>query len=208
MQIAFALYPRFTALDIVGPFEVLGHLPGVEAHFVAASLAPVPNDNGRLALVPGRTWADLPAPDVLVVPGGDEREAARDEALLDWLRRAHEGTRWTASVCTGSVILGAAGLLAGLEATTHWSARERLEAHGASYRAERWVRQGRVVTAAGVSAGIDMALFLAGQLAGDEAAQLRQLVIEYDPAPPYDAGSVARAPASVVAAARRRLGPG
>lgn len=203
MQIAFLLYPRFTALDIVGPYDVLSRLPFAESWFVAGETGPVANDNQRLQLVAEKTLEEVPNPDIVVVPGGTGAMDAADEATLDWLRAAHAGSTWTTSVCTGSLLLAAAGLLDGLTATSHWSAVERLEELGASYRPERWVREGRIVTAAGVSAGIDMALYLAGEIAGPTVAQAIQLAIEYDPAPPFDAGSRSRAPEEAVALIRQ-----
>lgn len=202
MKIAFLIYPGFTALDVVGPFDVLSRLPGADTDFVGKAAGAVPNDNDRLALVATKTLAELPDPDILVLAGGSEgtQKAAADPEILSWLREAHEATTWTTSVCTGSLILAAAGLLSGLDATTHWSARAQLESLGARYRAERWVRQGKIVTAAGVSAGIDMALYLAGQIVGDAGAQAIQLGIEYDPAPPYDSGSAAKASPETLAA--------
>ena len=202
MKIAFLLYPGFTALDIVGPFDVLSRLPGADACFVAKVAGPVENDNDHLSIVAGKTLEQMPAPDILVLPGGVEgtTQAAQDDEILEWVKQVHEGSTWTTSVCTGSLILGAAGILAGLDATTHWAAKDALESMGAKYQAERWVRQGKVITAAGVSAGIDMALFLAGQILGDEGAKVLQLALEYDPAPPYDAGSAASATPEMKAA--------
>ncbi len=202
MKIAFLLYPGFTALDIVGPFDVLSRLPGADACFVAKTAGPVENDNDCLSIVARKTLDEMPDPDILVLPGGLEgtTRAAGDAEILEWVKHAHEGTTWTTSVCTGSLILGAAGILAGLDATTHWGAKDVLESMGAKYQAERWVRQGKVITAAGVSAGIDMALFLAGQVIGDEGAKVLQLAIEYDPAPPYNAGSAADATPEMMAA--------
>lgn len=202
MKIAFLIYPGFTALDIVGPFDVLGHLPGAEAHFVSTTATAIPNDNDVLSIVARRTLAQVPDPDLVVVPGGTQgtRAAAQNPEILDWLRQVHPKTTWTTSVCTGSLILGAAGILEGQDATTHWSAKDELAALGSSYRAQRWVRHGKVITAAGVSAGLDMALYLAGQIIGDVGAQALQLALEYDPAPPYDAGSMAKATPEVIAA--------
>ncbi len=202
MKIAFLIYPGFTALDIVGPFDVLSHLPGAQASFVGTEATAVPNDNDMLSIVARRSLAEMPDPDLVVVPGGMEgtRAAAQNPEILDWLRKIHPSTTWTTSVCTGSIILAAAGILAGQDATTHWSAKDELAALGSSYRAQRWVRHGKVITAAGVSAGIDMALFLAGQIIGDVGAQALQLGLEYDPQPPYDAGSEAKASAEVKAA--------
>lgn len=203
MQIAFVLYPGFTALDIVGPFDVLSRLPGVDAAFVAAEVGPVPNDNDLLSISATRTLADMANPDLFVVPGGVEGTfaAAADEAMLDWVRGAHETSTWTTSVCTGSLILGAAGVLDGLAATTHWATEAMLPSYGAEYKAERFVEQGKVITAAGVSAGIDMALHLAAAITDDETACALQLAIEYDPQPPFDSGSVAKAGEATVARA-------
>jgi transcriptional regulator GlxA family with amidase domain len=163
-----------------------------------------------LALIADGTLAELPEPEVLVVPGGfGTRPLMDDEPLLDWLRHAHEHTRFTTSVCTGSLLLAAAGILEGLEATTHWMVLDLLERYGAVPVSRRVVEQGKVITAAGVSSGIDMALLLAARIAGEEIAQAIQLAIEYDPQPPFDSGSVEKAPPAVVervrgAAARLR----
>ncbi|SEG82648.1 DJ-1/PfpI family protein [Nonomuraea solani] len=195
MHVAILLYPRFTALDAVGPYTVLSVAPGCTVTFVAAEAGPVVDDQGTLTLLATASYAGLPAPDVIVVPGGPGTlEALSDEPLLEWIRRAHEHTRWTTSVCTGSLILGAAGLLTGLKATTHWAFLDALTGFGASPAAERVVTEGKIVTAAGVSAGIDMALTLLARARDVETAQLVQLAIEYDPRPPFDAGSPKTAP--------------
>src|SRR5215212_6688943 len=194
MQIAIPLFDRFTALDAVGPYEVLSRLPGARVEFVAAERGVVRTETRMLGLEAERTLEELPAPDVIVVPGGiGSRTALADERLLDWVRAAHAGSRYTTSVCTGSLILQAAGVLDGLEATTHWLALDRLERPVSA----RFVEQGKVITAAGVSAGIDMALMLADRIAGPDVAQAIQLGIEYDPAPPFDSGSPGKAPESV-----------
>jgi putative intracellular protease/amidase len=195
MRVVIPLYDGFTALDAVGPYEVLRCLPGAEVVFAAAEPGPVRTDAGSLAITADAALADLDSCDVLLLPGGPAaRRLVTDEPLLGWIRKIHGSTEWTTSVCTGSLLLGAAGLLDGLDATTHWSAVEALESFGARYAGERVVFQGRIVTAAGVSAGIDMALALAARIAGETAAQAIQLAIEYDPQPPFDAGSVAKAP--------------
>ena len=203
MQIAIPLFERFTALDAIGPYEVLSRLPGATVTFVAARPGLVRSDNAMLALQADAALDDLPAPDVVVVPGGMGTRALLDnEEMLGWIRGAHAASTWTTSVCTGSLLLAAAGLLEGLEATTHWAARETLESLGARYVERRVVEHDRLVTAAGVSAGIDMALTLAGRIAGETVAQVIQLYIEYDPQPPFDAGSPAKAPADVLERAR------
>ena len=199
MQVAILLFDRFTALDAVGPYEVLCWLPGTDVRFVAAEPGLKRNHPGSLALMVEFGLDDVPHPDVIVVPGGPgEEEARRDERVLGWLRQAHQTSIWTTSVCTGALTLAAAGILAGTEATTHWLAREDLAALGAIPVEERVVARGKVITAAGVSAGIDMALHLASVMAGEEMAQAVQLVLEYDPQPPFDAGSPAKAPAYLV----------
>jgi len=198
MDIAILLFDRFTSLDAVGPYEVLSHLPGATVTFIADETGPKRNDTGSLALVADATLADLPHPDILLVPGGPGQvQAEKDDAILDWLRTAHETTTWTTSVCTGSLVLGAAGLLEGKRATTYWLALDDLARHGAIPTNERVVIDGKVVTAAGVSSGIDMALTLAAEIGGDDLSQMIQLGIEYDPQPPFDSGSEAKAPAHI-----------
>lgn len=191
MHVAILLYDRLTLLDAIGPYEVLVTLPGATVQFVAAAAGPIRADSGALTLLPDVTFDDVPRTDVLVVPGGNSgtAAAARDERTLAWVRAMHETSQWTTSVCTGSLILGAAGLLRGLRATTYWSAGPALAQFGATYAPERYVREGKIVTAAGVSAGIDMALYLASEIAGEATARAIQLAIEYDPRPPFDAGS-------------------
>ncbi|WP_333732235.1 DJ-1/PfpI family protein [Streptomyces sp. IBSBF 3010] len=199
MQIAIALFDRFTALDAVGPYEILSRAPGAEAVFVAERAGSVRNDSGSLDLVAHRTFDEVPAPDLVIVPGGPgQHHQMENENLLGWLRRADEVTTWTTSVCTGSLLLAAAGLLKGRRATSHWLALDTLKGHGAEPTGERVVLDGKYVTAAGVSAGIDMGLTLLGRIAGDRTAQAVQLLTEYDPQPPYDAGSPDKAPADLV----------
>ena len=188
------MFEQLTALDAVGPYEVLQRLPGAEVTFVGRDRGSIRSDNGFLGLSVDAAFDEVHAADVLVVPGGIGcRALLDDEQVLSWVRSIHETTRYTTSVCTGSLVLGAAGLLDGLEATTHWAEMDALAAYGARPTHERVVPQGRIITAAGVSSGIDMALTLLGQLAGDDVARAVQLGIEYDPQPPYDAGSVAKA---------------
>ncbi|HJY67792.1 MAG TPA: DJ-1/PfpI family protein [Streptosporangiaceae bacterium] len=205
MQIAILLYDRFTVLDAVGPYQVLSSLPGAEVLFAAERPGLIADDRGRLHLAADAALADVPRPDVVVVPGGPGQDDQMDDGPVhEWLRAADQTSTWTTSVCTGSLILAGAGLLNGRRATSHWLALGELGQHGAVPVSERVVFDGKYVTAAGVSAGIDMGLALAGQIAGDEAAQAIQLGIEYDPQPPYDAGSPDRAPADIVAAMRAR----
>ncbi|MFJ3927118.1 DJ-1/PfpI family protein [Streptomyces sp. NPDC090022] len=199
MQIAILLFDRFTALDAVGPYETLCRLPGAETVFVAETPGPVPNDSGSLSLVATKALTDVPAPDIVVVPGGPgQSEQMENPVILDWLRATDATSTWTTSVCTGSLLLGAAGLLRGRRATSHWLALELLTGYGAEPTGERVVTDGKYVTAAGVSSGIDMGLTLLGRIGGDRLAQSVQLLTEYDPQPPYDAGSPEKAPADIV----------
>ncbi len=205
MQIAILLYNRFTVLDAIGPYQVLSGLPGAETVFVAERPGPVRDEVGSLILSAQAGLADIPRPDIVVVPGGPgQNDQMQDGPLHQWLRAADQASTWTTLVCTGSLILAAAGLLAGRRATSHWMALDQLAGLGATPVSDRVVSDGKYVTAAGVSAGIDMALTLAGRVAGDDVAQAIQLMIEYDPQPPYDAGSPDRAPAAVVSRLRDR----
>jgi putative intracellular protease/amidase len=195
MQIAIPLFDRFTALDAIGPYEVLSRLPGATVDFVASEPGVIRTDTRMLAVAVEKSFDDVPRPEVLVVPGGaGTRTAMRDERTLDWVRSVHEHSDYTTSVCTGSLILTTAGVLDGLEATTHWLYTDYLE----NPVGRRVVEQGKVITAAGVSAGIDMALRLAELIAGAEIAQAIQLQIEYDPDPPFDSGSPAKASQAVL----------
>ncbi|MEV1172540.1 DJ-1/PfpI family protein [Nonomuraea sp. NPDC049784] len=195
MRIAIPLFDRFTALDAVGPYEVLKFLPEAEIVFVAAESGPVRDVPTWLAITADATFNDVGSCDVLLVPGGPgSRALLGDDQLLAWIRRMHQESTWTTSVCTGSLLLAAAGLLTGLSATTHWAAVDVLESFGATYTPDRVVFQGKIVTAAGVSSGIDMALELAARIADQTTAEAIQLAIEYDPQPPFDAGSLAKAP--------------
>lgn len=203
MQIAFLLFDGVTALDAVGPYEVLSRLPGADVHFVAATPGPQLADSGRLALVADHALDEVPEPEIVVLPGGPgTRALLDDELVLDWVREAHRTSRWTTSVCTGALILGAAGVLDGRRATTHWASLDRLAPYGAVPVSERVVPAGKLITAAGVSAGIDMALQLARQEAGDEIAEAIQLIIEYNPEPPFASGSESLTPPRIVALAR------
>jgi putative intracellular protease/amidase len=204
MQIAVALYDRFTALDAVGPYEVLSRLPESQLTFVGHEVGPVRTDNERLAMYVDAVFEDIPEPDVFVVPGGwGTRALLGDERILSWIRHAHEHSQRTTSVCTGSLLLGAAGVLKGLPATSHWLELDALSDYGASPTGRRVVEHGKVITAAGVSSGIDMGLALVAKIAGDEFAKTIQLLIEYDPEPPFDSGSPAKADKETVENLRR-----
>jgi transcriptional regulator GlxA family with amidase domain len=204
VEIAILLFPRLTALDAVGPYEVLRGIGTADVRFVAAEPGEQRTDHGALALVADHALDAVPTPDVIVVPGGPGEVAAREDArVLEWLRAADAVSTWTTSVCTGSLILGAAGILRGKRATSHWTALDALRDFGAAPVEERIVVDGKVVTAAGVSAGIDMALWLAARLADEPTAHAIQLALEYDPQPPFDSGSTATAHPDVVDALRR-----
>ncbi len=195
MEIAFLLFDGITPLDAVGPFEVLGKLPGAEIRMVGKQKGEVRTKGQSLAMIADYALGDVTTPDIVVVPGGPGADPmAEDAEVTDWVGRVHETSTWTTSVCTGALILGGAGVLKGLKATTHWRAMEDLKAFGAEPVDQRVVREGKVVTAAGVSSGIDMALGLAAEIAGDEVAKAIQLAIEYAPEPPFDAGRFRDAP--------------
>jgi putative intracellular protease/amidase len=206
-QIAFVTYPGFTALDMIGPYEVLRNLPDAEVRFVWHEIGPITADSGVLVIGATHSLAETPSPDVILVPGGPSTPVhARDEVLLDWLRGAHRTAGWTASVCSGSVILAAAGLLKGRRATSHWLAIPLLKGFGAiPVTDERVVRQDNVVTSAGVSAGLDLAFWLAGEIGGEGRAKAIQLALEYDPQPPFDSGHMSKASATTKAAATALL---
>ncbi len=201
MKIAILIYDGFTALDAIGPYEVLRSVPGWEVEFVGKTRGEVRTDSGAVGLCADRGMAEVTSAGILLVPGGSgNRELLEDRELLAWLREVDRTTTWTTSVCTGSLLLGAAGLLERRRATGHWLFLEQLREYGADPVGGRYVEDGKVITAAGVSAGIDMALYLVGREAGPEVAQAVQLGIEYDPDPPFDAGSPEKAPAAVVEA--------
>ncbi|MGI5338074.1 DJ-1/PfpI family protein [Streptomyces sp. CA-181903] len=194
--VAILLYDGFTALDAVGPYEMLCRLPDVRVVTVAHRPGPVRTDTGQLALTAERALADVRHADVLLVPGGGNRGTTatmEDRAILNWVRLLHRRTTWTTSVCTGSLILGSAGLLKGLPATTYWASRPYLAKLGAVWTPGRFVETGRIITAAGVSAGLDMGLHLAARLCDDLTARATQLAVEYDPHPPFDSGSPEKA---------------
>lgn len=199
MQIAILLYDGVTALDAVGPFEVLWGMPGAEVRFVAVEAGPKRANGGSLSLVADYSLSDWPAPEMILIPGTPHPELLlHNEPVLAWIRQAHAATKWTTSVCTGALALGAAGILQGVRATTHWLALDFLAGFGAEPVKERVVRDGKIITGAGVSAGIDMALTLAALEGGEEVAQEIQLGLEYDPQPPFKAGSPDKAPAAIV----------
>jgi putative intracellular protease/amidase len=199
MKIAILIFDKFTALDAIGPYEVLSRLPGAELSFVAKEAGPKRSDTGALGVSADLPIAELPDPEIVLVPGGEgNRPLLSDDRVLEWLRSAHETSVWTTSVCTGSLVLGAAGILDRKRATSHWVYLEGLRSFGAEPVDARVVEDGKVMTAAGVSSGIDMALTLAARVAGDQVARAIQLGIEYDPEPPFDAGSPAKAPPELV----------
>ncbi|HEX6154106.1 MAG TPA: DJ-1/PfpI family protein [Solirubrobacterales bacterium] len=203
MKTSILLFDGFTALDAIGPYEVLRSVPGWEVEFVAEERGEVRTDSGAVGLSAGRSLAEVTGAEILLVPGGQgNRALLEDEATLSWLREIDRTTTWTTSVCTGSLLLGAAGLLEGKRATGHWLFLEPLREYGADPVGGRYVEDGKVITAAGVSAGIDMALHLVGREKGPKVAQAVQLGIEYDPAPPFDAGAPHKAPEAIVEALR------
>ncbi|OBI76996.1 DJ-1/PfpI family protein [Mycobacterium sp. E740] len=209
MQIAVVLYPGFTALDFIGPYESLRFLPDTEVRFLWHEPGPIAADSGVLLIGATHTFDETPSPDVILIPGGfSTMEHARDEKLLAWVRQAHQSSTWTASVCSGSLILAAAGLLDGKRATSHWAALPFLKTFGATpVGDQRIVRESdHIVTAAGVSAGLDLGLWLAGQIGGEAKAKTIQLSMEYDPQPPFDSGHMSKASAATKAAAAALMG--
>jgi putative intracellular protease/amidase len=205
MNIAIFIYNGFTALDAIGPYEVLRNLPNAKVIFVAKEAGMVCTESGMLTIMADLAIRDMPSPNMIVISGGPgQTKLMNDDEVLSWIRKAHETSLWTTSVCTGSLLLGAAGLLTGKKATSHWLALEQLPKYGAIPTFERVVEQDKIITAAGVSAGIDMALTLAAKIAGDTVAQAIQLGIEYDPQPPFDAGSPSKAASQIVEQLRAR----
>ena len=203
MEIAVFVYDGMTALDAMGPYEILSRLPESRLRFVAEERGEVRTDTGALGITADAAIGEVDHADLVLVPGGPGDERVRETPrVLDWLRARHPQTRYTTSVCTGSLILAKAGLLDGVRATTHWARMDVLASLGAKPVEQRWVEEGRIVTAAGVSAGIDMALHLAAKLVNEAFAKACQLGLEYDPQPPFDDGSPAKAPAEIVALAR------
>jgi len=203
MDIAVLVFDDLTPLDMVGPVEVLSRLPGARVRMVGKRAGTIRTQGGVMGILADQALAEVERADILLVPGGPgSRPLSADAEVLEWVRRIDATTRWTCSVCTGALILGAAGLLRGLRATTHWASLDRLAGYGAEPVQQRVVEQGRIITCAGVSAGIDLALTLAARVAGEERAKAIQLRIEYDPEPPFDAGTVAKAGPAIVALAR------
>jgi transcriptional regulator GlxA family with amidase domain len=188
--VGLVLYPQFTALDIVGPFQTLVDVPGLDVFFVAAQKGPVVDHSGKFSLEATRSFDDIDSLDVVVVPGGfADRGIDSTNNVVQFIKKIHPTTTWTTSVCTGSIFLAHVGILNGLTATTHWASYDRLQDLGAIPTEQRVIKQGKIITAAGVSAGIDMGLVLVAALEGDEMAKLIQLAIEYDPQPPFDSGA-------------------
>ncbi|MFI5510525.1 DJ-1/PfpI family protein [Mycobacterium sp. NPDC051804] len=208
MIIALGLYQGFTSLDAIGPYEVLTYLPDTEVVLCAKETGVVDDHNDLIHLRVDQTFADVPRPDVLLVPGGPAagQYARDDHPIVDWIRQAHPHTTWTTSVCTGALLLGAAGVLDGLPATTHWAFYDELATYGAQPTEQRVVPAGKIVTGAGVSSGIDLALTLAADIAGPDAAQMIQLAIEYDPQPPFNSGAPSKAPKPIYDMAVAALG--
>jgi transcriptional regulator GlxA family with amidase domain len=199
LEIAVYLYPGMTAFDAICPYDILSRIPNSRVRFVAKERGLVRMDTQMLSLHADYSISEIKAADILLLPGGFTTPAQmQDQEVLAWVRRIHEKSKWTASVCTGSLILAAAGLLKGLEATTHWAVLENLAMFGAKPSRRRVVKDGKIITAAGVSAGIDMALSLVAMECGEEQAKAIQLVIEYDPQPPFDSGSVEKASPAMV----------
>jgi putative intracellular protease/amidase len=206
LKIAIFVFPRFTALDAIGPYEVLSRLPDADLTFVGENPGSVRTDTGRLGLEVDATIADVDSADVLLIPGGPgQSDHMSDGPVHSWIRHIDASSTWTTTVCTGSLILAAAGLLESRPATTHWSALAELQKYGAIPTQERVVTDGKYVTAAGVSAGIDMALTLTAKIAGEDYAQRLQLAIEYDPQPPFNSGSPRTAPPEILAAMQSRF---
>jgi transcriptional regulator GlxA family with amidase domain len=188
--VGLVLYPQFTALDIVGPFQTLVDVPGLDVFFIAAQKGPVVDHSGKFSLEATHSFDEVDSLDVVVVPGGfADRDIDSTNNVVQFIKKIHPTTTWTTSVCTGSIFLAHAGILNGLTATTHWSSYDRLQDLGAIPTEQRVIKQGKIITAAGVSAGIDMGLVLVAALEGEEMAKLIQLAIEYDPQPPFDSGA-------------------
>jgi transcriptional regulator GlxA family with amidase domain len=206
-SVALVLYPGFTALDIVGPFQTLAGVPGLDVFFVAEVAGEILDDTGRFSLRAQKSLSDVTNPDVVVVPGGfGARSAKESDALVIWLREVYAGTTWMTSVCTGAAFLALAGFLEGIAATTHWAFVDLIEKRGATYTEQRVVVVGKVITAAGVSSGIDMGLTLVSLLFNNEVAKMVQLAIEYDPQPPFDSGTPSKVTPEFLQSVRKAMG--
>jgi putative intracellular protease/amidase len=208
MNIVIYLYNGLTVLDAVGPYEVLSRLPDANVRFVAREKGFIISDTHFLKLVAEYDISEIQSADILVIPGsviGFIRES-KDASVLNWIQQIHQTTTWTTSVCSGSVILAAAGILKGKKATSHWGTLAMLSDYGAIPTSERYIQEGKIITAQGVSAGIDMALFLVSQIVGLEKAKAYQLFIEYDPNPPFDAGTIRKADVATISLAKKMLG--
>ncbi|MGK5522308.1 DJ-1/PfpI family protein [Micromonospora sp. URMC 107] len=206
LRIAILLFDGIAPIDAIGPYEVLSRIPGASVVTVGKRTGPVRTNDGVIALGVDRTLSQVARTDVLLVPGGDIRGVQADPDTIRWIQRIHRHTTWTVAVCTGTLVLGTAGLLRGLRATTYWNVRDQLAQFGATYVPGRFVEAGRIMTAAGMSAGIDMSLHLAAKLADERIAQALQLVVEYDPDPPFDTGSPGKAGPELVRLALELLG--
>jgi transcriptional regulator GlxA family with amidase domain len=208
MQIAIVLYHGMTALDAIGPYEVLRAIPDSEIRFVSNESGPIVTDSKVLVLGATHSYGETPRPDIILVPGSeaDTATAMADSELISWLQQVHPTTTWTCSVCSGALVLAAAGILKGHPATTHWFAQRFLAAWGVQAQPDkRIVRSGKILTAAGVSAGIDLGLWMVGEICGQERAEVTQLTLEYDPRPPYDAGHVSKASETVRKIAEKQM---
>lgn len=205
LSIACLLFDEMTALDAVGPYEVLSRIENAKIYFVGETAGLKRTDTKMLALNADYAISDVPKPDILLIPGGNATEVMKSEKVLNWIRTAHQTTQWTASACTGSLILAAAGLLKGSKAASHWVVADLFPQYGATYVADRYVQTGKIITSSGISAGIDMALFLAAQIKGAEVAKMIQLFLEYDPQPPFDSGSMKKASKETIEAANRYI---
>ena len=208
MNIVIYLYNGLTVLDAVGPYEVLSRLPDANVRFVAREKGLIVSDTHFLKLVAEYDISEIQSADILVIPGsviGFIRES-KDASVLNWIQQIHQTTTWTTSVCSGSVILATAGILNGKKATSHWGTLAMLSDYGAIPTSERYIQEGKIITAQGVSAGIDMALFLVSQIVGVEKAKAYQLFIEYDPNPPFEAGTVSKADDATISLAKKMLG--
>lgn len=207
IEIAILLYEGMTALDAIGPYEVLSRLPSATIKLVAKQKGLIHTDTRYLAVNANFSLLDVASPDIILIPGGSAgtMRVAQDQLILDWVRMTHAGSQWTTAVCTGTFLLGEAGLLKGIEATTHWASISVLAKYDAIYKPARFVQSGKIITAAGVSAGIDMAIYLASKTHGDEIAKALQLAIEYDPNPPFDAGSIQKASPETIQQSKKLL---